>query len=313
MFHPFVTLLMTVAVEVVGPSTCPTPADVTTALARLPAVGSEDAIGAGAPEGTRTGLIAEIGRPTGTGVGLSITLRTQAGAVLAERVIVEAGSCADLAAAAAVVIAAWQRGLRPDLGPDLPRSASGEITATPVSTTVAAAPTRSEWPMEAGVAALAAAAARDVSPGLQVDATIGSFGWGLAPRLVASIESPHATSLGPLPGRTLWSRSTLGGGARKRSVVGVVMVDAQVHVKAAFVRARGAGFDENYAATATDVGGGVGVQIGWPHRWFAPFLGLGATLWAGRKTAEVVGTPAETTLPRFDVSLALGVSVGRFR
>jgi hypothetical protein len=308
MVHPLVTLIMAVAVEVVGPSTCPEPADVTTALAQLPAPGSEDASGEGPP------LVAEIRRPTGTGAGLSITLRTQAGAILAERVITESGSCVDLAGAAAVVIAAWQRGLRPDLGPELPRSAPGAIAAKPAHpTTVTAAPAQSAWPMELGVAALAAAVAGDVAPGLQVDATIGSFGWGLGPRLVGSIESPHGATLGPVPGKTLWSRSTLGVGVRKRSVVGAFMVDAQVHVKAAFVRVRGEGFDENYTASGADVGGGLGVQIGWPYRWFAPFLGVGTTLWAGRKTVEVTGTAAETTLPRYDVSLALGVSVGRFR
>lgn len=312
MIHTLLTLLVVVAVDVVGQSTCPAPADVTAALARLSAAAS------GGPAGDGPALIAEVRRPEGTGAGLSVALRTQDGALLAERVIAASGSCDDLAAAAAVVIAAWQRGLRPDLGPDLPRSPPATIVTTPgakpAAPTVAAPAARSQWPMELGVAALAVAAARDVSPGVQVDASIGSFGWGVGPRLVGAIESPHELALGPVPGKTMWSRSTLAVGLRKRSVVGAFAVDAHAHVKGAYVRARGSGFDENYTRTGTDVGGGVGVQIGWPQRWFAPFLGLGATVWAGRKTVEVIefGTMTQAALPRFDVSLALGVSLGRF-
>lgn len=323
MVYPLLALLMMGgAVGVVGASTCPAPGDVTDALERLvaPEGGPNREI---SPRDQQ--MTAEIRRPaaeTAAGAGgpatpLSITLRAQSGAVLAERVLAESGSCAELAEAAAIVIAAWERGLRPDLGPDLPQAPRGTIARSPAPSPVAVSG-RPEWPIEVGIAALAAAAARDVSPGLQVDATVGTFGWGVAPRIVGSIEAPHERALGPAPGMTLWSRSTLGVGARKRIVVGAFALDGQAHTKVGFIRARGSGFEENYTRSGWDIGAGLGLQLVWPRRWIAPFLGLGATIWAGPKSAELVGSDgadplARTSLPRLDLSLALGVSVGRFR
>lgn len=346
---PLLTLLGALAIEVTGPSTCPTPADVAVELARISAADTQ-------PEGGSGPLVAEIRRPAPVSrLGIEapagsapdprlwITLRGGDGAILTERTVTESGSCAELAAAAAVVIAAWQGERRPDLAPALPRISppeprpvaradtppSAERPTTAVATATATPPTTPNAaesgnapgdtptsalspPFEVGVAALAATAG-DLVPGLRVDASVGSLGWGVAPRLAAALEVPHHLALGPSPGSVVWSRTSLALGLRKRSPVGRLTVDGQLHALGALTRVRGSGFDDNYAGSGFELGAGAGVQFGWPRRWYTPFVGIGASLWPSRTTVAATGIPMEVDLPSFDVSLALGVSFGRFR
>jgi hypothetical protein len=303
-------LLGLCGMDVLGPSACPAPHEIAAELGRLSAATSPRH-----GEGEER-LSAEVRRDQ---AGLSITLRNEAGAVLAERVITGGGSCADLAAAAAVVIAAWQGTLRPDLGPTLPdtdvaparrRAPAARVPA--VASAHATGP-GGPSPMDLGVAALVTAAG-NLSPGIQIDGALGRVGSPLAFRLAASVHEAHTLGLEPPPdGRTLWSRSTLGAGVRHRTWWRSLALDGHLDLRAALVRAEGAGFDENHTRYGFDMGAGAGVRLAWARTWVAPFVELGGSLWSGRKLVVASGTEAESIIPRWAGLLALGVSVGRFR
>jgi hypothetical protein len=296
---------------------CPSRAEVSSELDRLAGPGTGDS-----PPRPSLGppLSADL---TPSDQGLAISLRNQTGELLAQRTLAGSGSCADLAAAAAVIIATWQGEMRADLGPELPSSPGPRRTrSTPEPSSVAATitasppsppvPPMSERPWEVGAAVLGAHAG-DVSAGAVIDVQVGRAGSSLGGRAALLVEGSHAVALGPEPGRARWSRAALDAGLKERVWLGALAFDVRAQIEAAVIRLQGDGFSTNYDQTGVEVGVGLGGRLAWPQGRFAPFVGFDAWTWPGRQAVIASGTGFEASLPRFELQVSAGVSLGRFR
>src|SRR4029079_19601054 len=111
-------------VETVGEGACPDPAEVTRLLAQI------------APSADRAGPAARRARLSRSADVVRVELLGTAGERLGERELDAGESCADLAAAAAVVVAAWEAELNPRVEtrvslPPPPARAATVVTAAP--------------------------------------------------------------------------------------------------------------------------------------------------------------------------------------
>jgi len=308
----FLPLLIGAAVDLLTATDCPSRADVASELARLaPDLHASSGEDQGAPP-----LSAEI---RWVGDSLSIALRTPQGTLAAQRSLARRGSCLDLAAASAVVIAAWQGEMRRDLGPDLP--ATGQPASAPNATstevisatgTVGSLPGRARRPWQVDVG-FVASRGTDFAPGIMIDAELGRPQSWLAGTLGLVATGTHALALGPNPGESLWSRAALDLGARNRFWLGDGALDGHIAVAIAIIRLEGAGFGADYTQTGFDWGIGGGVRWFWAAGRLAPFVALDGWAWPGQKSVTVAGTDAEERLPRFELRAAAGMSFGRFR
>jgi hypothetical protein len=307
----FLPLFLGAPVDLLTATDCPSRAAVAAELARLaPDIHAPSAQEQGAPR-----LSAEI---RWVGDSLSIALRTPQGTLAAQRTLVRLGSCLDLAAASAVVIAAWQGEMRGDLGPDLPAT---ERRASPPRTTSTEAiattgreplPRLTGHPWQVGVGAVASRGA-DFAPGILIDAELGRPRSRWAAALGLAATGAHALALGPNPGQSRWSRAALDLGARDRLWLGDSALDAHMAVAVAMIRFTGAGFGTNYTPTGFDWGIGGGLRWMWVARWLAPFVTLEGWAWPRQKSVAATGTDAEERLPSFELRAAAGLSFGRFR
>src|SRR6185369_3704985 len=106
---------------------------------------------------------------------LRVDLRRDDGERLAQRVLDASGSCADLAAATAVVIAAWEARLNPEIAarmkllPDgdkpVPKPEDKPVPKPELKTAGSAAPPRSSVGLEGGIGVTASIAGSDLAPG----------------------------------------------------------------------------------------------------------------------------------------------------
>jgi hypothetical protein len=303
------------AVEVLGGGDCPAPSDVAAELARLAPPSAATPSSTPPDGGDEPRLSAKL---AWTGDDLTIELRTADGTLLAERRLARSGSCPDLAAAAAVVIVAWQGERRADLGPDFPPPRAAPLPSTVVETGAISRsapplePGRPVRPWEVGVAVLASSQ-DGPAPGIMIDGQLGTGRSGLAGRIGLLAAGAHTLSVGPVPGQSRWSRAALSLGLRDRIWSRSAALDGYVGLEGGLIRLEGAGFSTNYSRLGFDLGVGAGVRLAWSLGRVAPFLALGGSVWPGRKTVTVAGTTDEATLPRFELRASLGISFGRFR
>jgi hypothetical protein len=310
----FLPLLVGAAVDLLTATDCPSRAEVAAELARL--APDVQASAAGDEDGPR--LSAEI---RWVGESLSIVLRTPQGTVAAQKALVRSGSCLDLAATSAVVIAAWQGEMRADLSPDLPasqrrvsapRASLGEASLSAIDGTAGSLPERAGRPWQVAVG-IVASRDSDFAPGLVIDAELGRSRSRLAGSLGIVATGAHALALGPNPGQSLWSRAALNLGARDRFWLRDSALDGHLAVAVALIRLEGAGFGTDYAQTGFDVGLGAGMRWMWAAHQLAPFVALDGWAWPSQKSVTVAGTDAKERLPLFELRAAAGISFGRFR
>jgi hypothetical protein len=293
-------------VVVDGEASCPAPADVEARLAALiPQVEERE---------PQHRAVLERG-PS----GLRVDLRRDDGERLAQRVLDASGSCADLAAATAVVIAAWEARLNPEIAARM-KLPAGEAAAPPV-----APPPRPEAPrpsrlgLEGGIGVLASAAGGDVAPGLMIQGALLSpadrFGatvaLSAAGRRVQGLDGANGAGAG-------WTRAAIALGPEAR-LHGVAQLAFDFHVDALLGLLRVDGVAATTGATdplATwssradtslqlGAGGGVRVRRAWGA--LGIWLGVGARLWPGHQRLVVEGEPgASGEVPRYEGELALG-------
>ena len=150
-------------VVVDGEGTCPAPSDVEARLgALIPQVEERE---------PQHRAVLEH-----SAAGLQVDLRRDDGERLAQRVLDGRGSCADLAAATAVVIAAWEARLNPEIAarmkllPDgdkpVPKPEDKTVPKPELKTAGSAAPPPSSVGLEGGIGVTASIAGSDLAPGL---------------------------------------------------------------------------------------------------------------------------------------------------
>jgi hypothetical protein len=226
-----------------------------------------------------------------------------------------------MAAASAVVIAAWQGEMRADLSPDLPASQRrlsapkatlGEASLSASDWIVGALPDRARRPWQVAIGVVASRDS-DFAPGLVIDAELGRSRSRLAGSLGIVATGAHALALGPNPGESLWSRAALDLGARDRFWLEDSALDGHIAAAIALIRLEGAGFGANYTQTGFDWGIGAGMKWMWVAQGLAPFVSVDGWAWPSQKSVTVAGTDAKERLPLFELRAAAGVSFGRFR
>jgi hypothetical protein len=301
-------------VAVDGEGTCPAPDDVQRRLAQLiPEV----------DESERQDRAYLLRTPD----ALQVDLRRDDGQRIAERRLPATGSCDDLAAAAAVIIAAWEMRLKPEIagGVKLPSSRRPPEPSAAAQARAPAAPSaqtpttgaRASFDLGGGV--VGGVAGGEFAPGAKVVTTFAPAGWRLGFAAALSAQARRIEELANTE-RARWTRAVVGGGARYRFGAGHgAVVDAhllglvgRVAVEGTRSVATGAPPDGSVprADSSVEVGASVGGRVARPWGAVAPWLGVDVTGWPGRQ--RVVGTAGDGQLPRVEAQLSLGVSWGRF-
>ncbi len=239
---------------------------------------------------------------------LRVEVRSEDGALLTVRDLQRAAPCADLAAAAAVVIASAL--LSAPRTPALPQLSL--VPSPPPRARPLPPPVRRPLPqLDAGVGLTAAAAGAGLAVGaaLVVHAAPSGRAWGF--RLGLAGTALRREALGEAG--AVWTRAQLELGPRYRVRPGRLIIDVHAHAAAALVYVSGQGFAADYASLGWDAGLGAGVRIGLPLRWAMPWLGVSATGYLRPQELQVVGQTESGALPRFDAVLGLGLSAGKWR
>jgi hypothetical protein len=227
---------------------------------------------------------------------LRVRLVRPDGTVAGDRTISGSFPCAELAEAAALVLASWQTELR--AGPIVTPAVK---TAPPPARgrTAGAGPS-----FELG-AGLTAAAAASVVPGVTVVAALAPGGGDLAGELAVGASAFRRESLAA--GAVRWARVPVSLGMRQRWGQ-AVRIDAHAGLAGALLLVRGQGFDRNDEGSAFDVGGLAGVRVG--RRWgrVTPWAGLTAAFWASASAVHDGPGQNRHDLPRFEAWLGLGAT-----
>jgi len=290
-----VALALALAVVVEGAATCPTPSLVAERLAPLlPSVSA-----------TIERSAADVARVESRRGALDIELRDPQGALRASRRLDEDAPCADLAAAAAVVLAAWEAELQPGAAP-------------PPSLPPLALPPPRRLHFDLAVGALVALAlpSGGSSFGALVEGGLaGRSGRGRGPgaRVALAVPLFGAEEVALGSGSASFARRALSLGPRWRFAPGFFRLDLHANLAVAWVsvegeRVPGARRDDA-AALGLDAGARAGLDLGPAIVWAEASL-----LWyPARERAVVDGSTLAADLPPVELLLAVGVALGSGR
>ena len=308
--------------EIVGPTTCPSAADVSAAWRRL---------GGPVADAPRRVVLSDAAE------GVSITLLDEAGRTLAEQTIPATGRCRALASTAAVIVGAWLAHLRlaspatdapappvppaptplpaidappaaPATSPRPPVVAAPTVPAARVSVVRAAAsPPRVRWALSAGaVAALTGTAA---AAGGELALSLAPARGGFSGRLSLLGVGPRQQPLGS--GAASFTRVALALGPAYRWWRGRWGLEAHAAALTALLVVHGVGFDVNRQALDFDVGLGGGARVLLRLGPVVSHLGVAVAGWLRTQTVRV--DDLSTELPRYDVLFVAGLGFGSFR
>jgi hypothetical protein len=240
---------------------------------------------------------------------MRVTLTRPDGAPLGERVIDARFPCADLAQAAAVVVATWESDVHPEFRAAAPAPAVTTAAAPPPAPASAAT-----YDLGAAIAGSLAPSSAGAAPALAA-LLVGT--WAPAPRGLGgrvAFTWPAERDLALGDARVLWRRASLSLGPQIRWVAPASRWALDLHAEAigAWLTASGEGFVRDRQVNSFDPGVGAGARVLWLGAGrLVPWLEVSATGWPREQTAYA--TPdiaAGTALPRFEAGLALGLSFG---
>jgi hypothetical protein len=297
-----VVALWAAAIAVTGATTCPSPAEVTSALvALLPAPAVTGAVEA------RAELVAE-------GASLQLRLLGPDGRVLSEKGLPREESCAVMADTAAVVLAAWAARLNADVSLAFEAPRSTTAASTPLAT--AAPPDRAapRWVASLGAGLFASfqdtfdapTAAPAGSLELGVRGVRGvEEGWGA--RLGIAATGSHRNALGP--GQALWQRLGVSLGASRRKSWGRVSLTGGLDLIAALLFVEGDGFTTGRDVRTWDVGPSGSARLGLGVGRVEPWVAVGGAVWLRSQLIEVTGVAEQHRLSRLQLLAGAGLTV----
>jgi len=289
--------------EIIGSGDCPAPADVSRRLAEIVPHAE------GEPRGPAPPHRARIERSQRR-VHIELLLPNEER--IAERDLEADGSCDDLAAAIAVVIAAWEAEVDPHLTArvDLP-AALAETTATAPIAAMPPPPGLSPS-FQLGLVLIGSLTGGQIVPGAGLEGWIAPSGSRLGFGLDLSGTTARSESVGARADAARWTRFGIGVGPEAHFDVRGAIVDARIQGLVALLRVEGVGLSTTTSDSSTQLGAGAGLHVGWPWGNAVPWIGADARLWPGHDSLVVGGLSVEGALPRFELQLSLGMSVGRF-
>jgi hypothetical protein len=291
-----------------GETGCPTPAEVAARVAALlPAVERNEP--------------ADVAHIEIAGDRMHVTLAQPDGTPLGERDIDARFPCADLAQAAAVVIATWESDVHPEFRPPAPPPpAPPPAPAAPPVAVVAppAPPAAAAYDLGAGLAGSLAPSSQGAGPAL---GTLAVGSWtpgarGLGGRAAVAWTADRELELGA--GNVRWRRLTAALGPQVRFGTPATRWALDLHVEglAAWLTAAGGGFTNDHRGDTFDPGVGAGARVLWfgdraGDRTVLAWLEVMGAGWLRRQTAFATPGVVNVTLPRFEAGLALGLAFGK--
>jgi hypothetical protein len=241
---------------------------------------------------------------------LRVRLFGSDGRLLAERDLDAGDSCAELAAAAAIIIATWEARLAASA---VPPPASMAETGVDVPAPIAPlAATRVHSPsvaVELGAALIrvASAGAQTLGGGVAIDAARAGAAIGLQLGLIVTGSRRQAVG----DGFALWSRPMFTLGPRLRASRDRYFAELRAGGGAGLFRVHGTGFDIDYAHTgffsAAYSGARVGAQLGGALVFLGVdgALALGPTRVVGIDASDVA---ASAEVSRFELMIGAGLA-----
>jgi hypothetical protein len=238
----------------------------------------------------------ERARVSDAGGGARVELFAADGARIAERTLA-AAPCADLAQAAAVVIAAWESELR--------ESAAAQVNLP------AARPRRHAGFEISAAYLLAIAKDTKYASGASLTIAVGERGKHFLGRLELAFEDTRNLALDV--GHTSWSRPFFAAlGPLFRFRPSRLVLDLHAEALAAALYYRGVGFSTTQSGYDWDFGFGAGVRgaiAAGPARFFA---GVGFAGWIHAPTLQITAgtTTPSVAVPPIEALLTFGISFG---
>jgi hypothetical protein len=234
------------------------------------------------------------------------------GRLLAERTLERTGSCADLAEAAAVVISTWEAEFRPDVATSVVLPLAPPPPPTSPKVQVVQPQPEPTLRFDVGIGLLASIAGGEVVPGVTVAASLSSPGGHLGLAAALSASSNHSQSLGSVTGAAHWTRVALTAGPQYRLTRNAMMLDIRAGGALALLRVEGVGLPSTASDTSAQFGLGAGLRGMRAWNNAAGWIGLDVFVYPGRDQLDVGGLGASGQLPRVEVQIASGLSLGRF-
>jgi len=297
------------ALEIAGDATCPTPAAIAAALANLLVPATSEPPSETDPPVTTVTV-------TRTESGLRLALVDPHAHELASRELPPAGSCTDLAAAAAVVVAAWRADLDPALAPSIamPVSAPPPPAAAPPVVVMRAAPPPAPRPRAwtLGLGLLASETGGVTAPGAILTGALGLGVGGFALDGGVSATTSRAADVGALPGAASWTRVTMALGPALRLGYGHVRGDIHLQGLGALLHVRGVGVPNAASDTTPELGGGTGARVEIMSGTSIIWVGLDALAWPGQQRLLIANSGDQGRLPRLELVASVGMGLGRF-
>jgi hypothetical protein len=226
----------------------------------------------------------------------------RAGGERATRRLALGPSCADLAAAAAVVIASWQT--------ELPAAAEYDVDLGNEPALTAPGPARRGLGVAVG-GAFVASFAPAFAAGAAVDATFAPGDGSWAARL--ALSGSGTRDLAFAGGSAAWTRFGLALGPALRLRRGRWQLDLHAEAVAGLLYVAGHGFDGGRTAWSFDPGLGGGVRGAVWLGPVAPFLGVGVVGWLRPEEVALSGGGAGRMLPAVELLVSAGLAFGNVR
>lgn len=293
------------ALDVGGDSTCPSPAEVRERLGEIADVGAK---------GTTTQSDRHRANLSSVGGKVHVELLGEDGRLLSERTLDQTGSCADVSLAVAVVLSTWEAEFNPHIAASvvLPPPAEPERAETLPAVVAKAHAPEAPLRFDVGLALLGSLAGGEVVPGTRLEGSLfptsGSLGLGAA----LSASSTHSQSVDASAGDVHWMRVALTVGPKYRFGQGATMLELFAGGVIAVLHVEGVGIPSSSADTSAQLGIAAGLRGLWAWNNAAAWLGLDALAFPGRDSLEIGGVGDVGQLPRLEIQIASGVSLGRF-
>jgi hypothetical protein len=264
---------------------CPSVADIEQALASMLPMSSDPV----------DQDLAKVERAAGR---LQITLFDGESSVIAERALDGDGSCAELAALSAVVIASWESDVHP---------AYERPHANPPSPPAAPLPTTGAYDVALG--ALASEAGT-----LAVGGALGIYWFPRGTRLGLGLFAAGDTlrSLQLDVGKARWRRWMVGPEIMWRWGWGRSALDAHVGLALGWLATRGADFSENKSSLTFSSAGTLGLRWSfWVKPRLAAWVDLRGLAWMRDEAVYSLPTLQESKVPRLEGIASMGLAFGR--
>jgi hypothetical protein len=290
-----ILLALWLALDVQGDLTCPNPAEVSQNLARL--LPSREA----GPSDPRVFLSAGEW-------GINIELLGPDGWLFAERRLDRAGSCAEMAEAVAVILAAWQAKFSPTL--------ATAVIKPPPESVAAHSPTiesKRSVLFDVGIAALTSLVNGKAAFGAKLEGVLLPFANPLGFHLAVSASSSHTQTIESPAVAAQWLRPALSVGPNLRWHGQTLALDVHGDAVLALLRVKGVGLAEPSSDTGAQFGLAASLRGLWTWNHAAAWIGADLLAYPGQDNLTIGNHEKVGQLPHLEIQVALGFSLGRFR